>query len=79
MFPMEPLYYARFGPQGPTEIQETWQPGLVGLYAQNVKYPADGGNNQPLELVYASPSFENQEGIMFGILIYKVNHDYIPS
>ena len=79
MFPLEPLYYARFGPQGPTEIQETWQPGLVGLYAQNVKYPAEGGNNQPLELVYASPSFENQEGIMFGVLIYKVNHDYIPS
>ena len=29
------------------QIQETWQPGLVGLYAQNVKYPADGGNDQP--------------------------------
>ena len=80
MFPLEPLYYARFGPQGPIEIQESWQPGLVGLYAQNVKYPAEGGNNnQPLELVYASPSFENQEGIMFGVLIYKVNDDYIPS
>jgi dolichyl-diphosphooligosaccharide--protein glycosyltransferase len=79
MFPLEPLYYARFGPQGPTEIQETWQPGLVGLYAQNVKYPADGGNDQPLQLVYASPSFENQEGIMFGVFIYKVNHNYTPS
>jgi dolichyl-diphosphooligosaccharide--protein glycosyltransferase len=79
MFPLEPLYYARFGPQGPTEIQDTWQPGLTGLYAQNVKYPADGGNDQPLELAYASPSFENQEGIMFGIFIYKVNHNYTPS
>src|ERR687895_1136338 len=79
MFPLEPLYYARLGPQGPTEIQETWQPGLVGLYAQNVKYPADGGNDQPLQLVYASPSFENQEGIMFGVFIYKVNHNYTPT
>jgi dolichyl-diphosphooligosaccharide--protein glycosyltransferase len=79
LFPLEPLYYASFGAQGPAEIQETWQPGLVGLYAQNVKYPADGGNDQPLHLVYASPSFENEEGILFGIFIYKVNHDYTPN
>src|SRR5215210_5497826 len=76
LFPFEPLYYARFGAQGPSEIQQTWQPGLVGLYAQNVKYPTDGGTDQPLQLVYTSPSFENQEGILFGVLIYKVNHDY---
>lgn len=79
LFPFEPLYYASFGAQGPSEIQETWQPGLVGLYAQNVKYPADGGNDQPLHLVYTSPSFENEEGLMFGILIYKVNHGYTPT
>jgi dolichyl-diphosphooligosaccharide--protein glycosyltransferase len=79
LFPLEPLYYARFGAQGPAEVQETWQPGLVGLYAQNVKYPANGGNDQPLHLVYASPSFENEEGILFGIFIYKVNHDYTPN
>jgi dolichyl-diphosphooligosaccharide--protein glycosyltransferase len=79
LFPVEPLYYARFGAQGPAEVQETWEPGLVGLYAQNVKYPADGGNDQPLHLVYASPSFVNEEGILFGIFIYKVNHDYTPN
>jgi dolichyl-diphosphooligosaccharide--protein glycosyltransferase len=79
LFPFEPLYYARFGGQGPAEVQETWEPGLVGLYAQNVKYPADGGNDQPLHLVYASPSFVNEEGILFGIFIYKVNHDYTPN
>jgi dolichyl-diphosphooligosaccharide--protein glycosyltransferase len=79
LFPFEPLYYARFGAQGPAEVQDTWQPGLVGLYAQNIKYPADGGNDQPLHLVYASPSFENEEGILFGIFIYKVNHDYTPN
>jgi dolichyl-diphosphooligosaccharide--protein glycosyltransferase len=79
LIPFDPLYYARFGAQGPAEVQETWQPGFVGLYAQNVKYPADGGNDQPLHLVYASPSFENKEGILFGIFIYKVNHDYTPN
>ena len=79
LFPFDPLYYAKFGAQGPAEVQETWQPGFVGLYAQNVKYPADGGNDQPLHLVYASPSFENKEGILFGIFIYKVNHDYTPN
>jgi dolichyl-diphosphooligosaccharide---protein glycosyltransferase len=79
LFPFEPLYYARFGVQGPAEVQQTWQPGLVGLYAQNVKYPAEGGNDQPLQLVYASPSFDNKEGILFGIFIYKVNHDYTPN
>ncbi|HEY6757172.1 MAG TPA: STT3 domain-containing protein [Nitrososphaera sp.] len=79
LFPFEPLYYARFGAQGPSEIQQTWQPGLVGLYAQNVKYPADGGTNQPLQLAYASPSFKNQDGILFGVLIYKVNHNYTSN
>jgi dolichyl-diphosphooligosaccharide---protein glycosyltransferase len=78
LFPFEPLYYARFAPQGLSEIQETWQPGLTALYAQNVKYP-EGGENQPLELVYASPSFENEESILFGIFIYKVNHNYTPT
>jgi dolichyl-diphosphooligosaccharide--protein glycosyltransferase len=79
LFPFEPLYYARFGGQGPAEIQPTWQPGFVGLYAQNVKYPESGGSDQPLHLVYASPSFENKEGLMFGVFIYKVNHDYVPK
>lgn len=78
LFPFQPLYYANFGPQGPTNIQERWSPGLVGLYAQNIKYP-QGGSGQPLELVYASPSFENEENLMFGVFIYKVNHDYLPK
>jgi dolichyl-diphosphooligosaccharide--protein glycosyltransferase len=79
LFPFEPLYYASIGPQGPTNIQERWSQGLQGLYAQNVKYPESGGNDQPLQLVYASPSFEEEENIMFGVFIYKVNHDYVPK
>lgn len=79
LFPMEPLYYASFGPEGLSNVQESWQPGLVGLYAQNVKYPENGTSDQPLHLVYASPSFENEENVMFGVFIYKVNHDYVPK
>jgi dolichyl-diphosphooligosaccharide--protein glycosyltransferase len=79
LFPFEPLGYASFGAQGLSNIQQRYQQGLVGIYAQNVKYPADGGSDQPLHLVYASPSFENEENILFGVFIYKVNHDYIPK
>jgi dolichyl-diphosphooligosaccharide--protein glycosyltransferase len=79
LFPFEPLYYASFGPQGLTNVRETWADGLVGLYSKNVKYPANSTGNQPLELVYASPSFENEDNIMFGVFIYKVNHDYVPK
>jgi dolichyl-diphosphooligosaccharide--protein glycosyltransferase len=79
LFPFEPLGYASFGPQGLSNVQQRWQQGLTGIYAQNVKYPADGRGDQPLHLVYASPSFEEQENIMFGVFIYKVNHDYVPK
>jgi dolichyl-diphosphooligosaccharide--protein glycosyltransferase len=79
LFPFEPLYYARFGPEGPAQVQKTWEPGFVGLYAPNIKYPASGGNDQPLQLVYASPSFENQQGLVSGVFVYKVNHDYVPK
>ncbi len=79
LFPFEPLYYASFGPQGTTNLKQQWEPGLVGLYAKQVKYPEDGGNDQPLKLVYASPSFRNEDNIMFGVFIYKVNHDYVPK
>lgn len=79
LFPFEPLYYASFGAEGLNNINERWQQGLVGLYSQNVKYPADGGSDQPLHLVYSSPSFNEEENIMFGVFIYKVNHDYVPN
>jgi dolichyl-diphosphooligosaccharide--protein glycosyltransferase len=79
LFPFEPLGYSSFGPQGLTPPQDRWQDGSVGIYAQNVKYPENGGSDQPLHLVYASPSFKNEDNIMFGVFIYKVNHDYVPK
>ena len=34
----------------------------------------------PYYLVYASPSFYNQQpGIMSAVLVYKINHDYNPQ
>ena len=80
LFPFEPINYASFGPQGQLgRLEPVWQQGLSGLYAQNVKYPADGGSDQPLHLVYSSPSFNDEESIMFGVFIYKVNQDYVPN
>ena len=83
LFPFEPASYVLFGQGGSIQnIRNTtqgWQQGFVGLYTQNIKYPADGGNDQPLHLVYSSPSFNNDENIIFGVFIYKVNHDYVPK
>ncbi len=78
LFPFQPLYYASFDAQGLNNVNATWRPGLVGLYSQNVKYPTDAGSDQPLHLVYSSPSFNKQENILFGVFIYKVNHNYVP-
>jgi dolichyl-diphosphooligosaccharide--protein glycosyltransferase len=80
LFPFEPINYASFGPEGQLgRLEPKWAQGLTGLYAQNIKYPADGGPDQPLHLVYSSPSFNDEENIMFGVFIYKVNHDYVPK
>jgi len=80
LFPFQPAYYASFGPGGEfSRIEDQWQQGLTGLYEQHIKYPADGGANQPLHLVYSSPSFNEKRSIMFGVFIYKVNHDYVPK
>lgn len=83
LMPFEPASYISFGAGGSIQnvrnVTQGWQPGFMGIYTQSVKYPADGGDDQPLHLVYASPSFEEEENIMFGVFIYKVNHDYVPN
>jgi dolichyl-diphosphooligosaccharide--protein glycosyltransferase len=63
-----------------TNIQEDYSPGTLGLYAEDIKFPANETANQPLSLVYSSPSFRsNNNGLVFGVLLYKVNHDYNPA
>jgi dolichyl-diphosphooligosaccharide---protein glycosyltransferase len=83
LFPFAPASYVMFGPDGGIQnvrnLTEGWAQGFTGLYTQEVKYPANGGADQPLHLVYASPSFENKDNIAFGVFVYKVNHDYVPK
>ena len=63
-----------------TNLAEQYQPGTVALYTKDIKYPADGRTDQPLKLVYASDSFNShQNGLFFGVLIYQVNHNYVPK
>ncbi|MGI0029127.1 MAG: peptidylprolyl isomerase, partial [Nitrososphaera sp.] len=77
LIPFELLSYVPIGAEGgAAEGSAVWRQGLTGLYAQNVKYPADGAADQPLHLVYSSPSFNDKENIMFGVFIYKVNQEY---
>lgn len=78
LIPFEPAYYASL--EGNQFRPETsYQPGLVQLVTKNVKYSANGPTDAPFHLVYASPSFEQSKDIVTGILIYKVNHDYVPT
>ena len=80
MMPYEPLNFVLFGPAGDiVNVSETYQSGFVQLHSKNVKYPADGGPNQPFHLVYSSSSYEEDSDIVTGIHIYKVNRDYDPN
>ena len=46
------------------------------FYVKDIKYPK-GNSSEPLTLAYASKSFEsNNPGLFFGVLIYKVNHNF---
>jgi len=60
------------------QISFTYVPGFTAIYTDDIKYSKN--NNDPLQLVYASPSFTKQEpGPMIGIFIYEINKNYIPS
>jgi dolichyl-diphosphooligosaccharide--protein glycosyltransferase len=79
LIPFEGLNYVQISGGALTRNEAAYERGLMRLYSQNVKYPADGGADQPLHLVYASPSFEESSDIITGVLIYEVNHDYVPT
>jgi dolichyl-diphosphooligosaccharide--protein glycosyltransferase len=80
LIPFTPVTYASFQNGMLTNIQEDYSPGTLGLHAQDVKFPANETANQPLSLVYSSPSFRsNNNGLVFGVLLYKVNHNYNPA
>ena len=65
---------AYLGPNN--EIMPIYVPGFTGIYADDIKYSEN--NNDPLKLVYVSPSFTEQKpGAMIGIFVYEVNKNYI--
>jgi dolichyl-diphosphooligosaccharide--protein glycosyltransferase len=66
-----------------TNIQPQYSPGTIAIYTKDIKYPQNSVNSttsQPINLVYASPSFNsNDPGLVFGVLIYKLNPNYVPK
>jgi dolichyl-diphosphooligosaccharide--protein glycosyltransferase len=77
MIPFEPQAYASIQGGQLAGIQPVYQPGTIALYTQDLKYPLTEEPDQPFSLVYASPSFvSNTPGLVFGVLVYKVNQDY---
>ena len=78
LIPFTPQAYASFRGGALTNIQPQYQPGTIAIYSKDIKYPLDNqSNHRPLSLVYSSPSFTNNNpGLVFGVLIYKVNHNY---
>jgi dolichyl-diphosphooligosaccharide--protein glycosyltransferase len=81
LIPFKPQAYAAFQGGQLTNLQPDYRPGTIALYSKDIKYPV--GNNpgkQPLSLVYSSPSFQsNDQGLVFAVLIYKVNPNYVPK
>ena len=68
MIPFTPLGYLDLSEYSQAE---DYQSGYV-LYLKDIKY--DSNSNEPLQLVYTSPSFDRiSEGEVSGIIIYKIN------
>ncbi len=80
LIPFTPISYASFGNGVLTNIQPEYSSGTIALNLKDIKYPINGTGDQPFKLVYASPSFNNDsDDLVFGVLIYEVNKDYIPQ
>ena len=57
---------------------DEYRDGLIPVYLHDLKFKDP--ENDPFYLVYASPSYYNQEsGPMSIVLIYKINQDYNSS
>jgi len=53
-----------------------YKPGFVKILSKNIKYDSD---DDPLKLVYASPSLSNEKaGPMNIVLVYEVNKNFLP-
>jgi len=74
MIPYTPIaYYDQSTGQSWTEFR----PGFIPLYVEDVKYSSE---SEPLQLVYSSPSFNNDKnGPMNLVLVYKINGNYAET
>ena len=74
MIPFNPITYYN------TELQTetpTYQPGFLPFSVQEIKF--SDSKNDPLWLVYASPSFYDEKpGPMNGVFVYEINKNYTP-
>lgn len=75
MFPFTPLTYV----DPNTNLQsQSYQPGYIEIYSKTIKY--GNNNNDPLQLVYSSPTFNRKDaGVFSGVLIYQINHNYVKT
>jgi len=72
LIPFTPEVY--YDPQT-GENSSYFKNGFVEISSKKIKYDSD---NDPVKLVYASPSFTNDnEGKMIFVLVYEVNKNYI--
>ena len=75
MIPFSPITFIH--PQT-NEQSSVYQPGFIPIYTKEIKFPEN--ENQPLRLVYTSPSFDvEKNGYVIGIFVYEVNKDYVPK
>ena len=74
LFPFSTLVYVE--PNNSSIQSQTYKPGLLPLYTQDIKYPAQ--DEGPFKFVYGSPSFVNEDHILIGVFVYEINHNYIP-
>ena len=59
------------------ENSAIYKPGFIEIVIKNIEYNSD---NDPLKLVYTSPSFMNEKaGHANIVLVYEINKNYVPS
>lgn len=85
LIPYSPQAYASFQGGQISNLTADYRPGTIALFVKHIKFPvgdipANQQQKVPLSLVYSSPSFQsNQPGLVFAVLIYKVNYNYVPK
>ncbi|MDC0228766.1 hypothetical protein OAJ71_02030 [Nitrosopumilus sp.] len=71
LIPFTPVVYYHPSTE---ENSPVWKNGFVEISIKNIKYQSE---NDPLKLVYASPSFMNDDdGEMFFVMLYEINKNY---